>query len=219
MTQQRTIHRRPNGSGSKNKASKLNEERVAEIRRAYRMGGTTVDKIATALGISHHTAHSAIFGNTWKHVGGEASPVGGGTAAMRKLTEQQVTSSRKLYAKGACSIIDIQGVLGLSFNATRMMVLGLSYQHIPMPDAPEYESSLNDNIVKGLLQRLHLSHQTDAHKAACLAFSAGTQHGRSGRNGQLTEEEVMGAGNGEYDNCRLGFEDLQQLSHAYSDNN
>ena len=29
----------------------------------------------------------------------------------------------------------------------------------------------------------------------------------------------MGLGNREYENCRLGFEDLQQFSHAYAEDN
>ena len=183
MVALRTIHRRPNGSGSKNKAAKLNEEKVAEIRYAYRTGKLTVDKVAAATGVSHHTAYSAIFGKTWKHVGGEAKSVGGGTVAMRKLTVKQVTATRCLYAKGVCSIHDIKDALGISFNAARMMLRGLSYQHIPMPDRSEYEESLSENLVEGILRRLHLPHLTDTHKAAVLAFMAGVQHGRSGRDG------------------------------------
>ncbi len=213
----RKVHPRPLGRGSKNKASKLTEDVVQEIRMAYRAGRLSVAKIADMVGINHHTAWCAIYGKTWRHVGGAALPVGGGAAAMRKLTPTQVTAARRIYHRGVASIREIKEMLGMNFNAARLMLMGETYQHVPMPD-DSFNESLSEHIADGIIRRLHLQHYSRQQRNAIeMAFLAGVQHGLVGGEQRGTQEEVMGAGNGEYKSCRLGVEDLQQLSHAYSE--
>lgn len=217
MVSLRRIYSRPNGRGSKNKSSKLTEEKVHELRRIYRETNTTIERIAEVSGINKHTAWSAVFGKTWRHVGGRAISIGGGHIAMRKLSANQVLVARKLYKSGVASIREIAEILGLAFNSTRLMLTRVTYRHVPEEDN-SYNESLAENISAGILKRLHLEHYSKQQRLAIeMTFLAGVQHGLAGGESIKTEEEVMGSGNHEYMGCRLGFEDLQQLSHAYSE--
>lgn len=54
--------------GEQNKSSKLNENIVREIRRAYAAGEADTVQLGIRFGVNHSTVSNVIRGKTWKHV-------------------------------------------------------------------------------------------------------------------------------------------------------
>ena len=54
--------------GSKNRLAKLNEEKVAEMKKLREEQGLTVRELGKLFGVAPQTAWSAVTGRKWQHV-------------------------------------------------------------------------------------------------------------------------------------------------------
>jgi hypothetical protein len=137
----RKEHRAIDASGEKNKNSKLTDERVAEMRKRYALGGVSYTTLAEEFGVASNTAANIVRGRWWKHADGprvqkstlsarrQAMSLGEGNPAAR-LTENDVRLIRFAIKSGRFTRKDLAVCLGVCLATIDHITSGKTWVHV-----------------------------------------------------------------------------------------
>lgn len=115
--------------GERQGRSVLTSVQVIEAR--YRVGrGEMVQKIAAEFGVKPPTLRYAIMGRGWNHIPGALRPY----STRRKFSDDQVRAIRRL--EGTKTIVAIAAEYGVTENAIRQILRGISYTHVLVEQLP-----------------------------------------------------------------------------------
>lgn len=112
-------------------STKLNQDKVAEVRSLYATGEWTQHQLAKKLGISRAVVQQVVTGTTWKDSKYLPEKV-----SYKKLTEAQVVEIRELYAKGNVFHKDLAVQFGVTAAAICNIVRGKLWKEAGGPLSP-----------------------------------------------------------------------------------
>lgn len=122
--------------GSKNGRAKLDEALVVELRRRYRKGDITVERLAKEYGVSAAVANHATSGRTWRHVAEPSAPGSrekgprGDRHHLAKLTAGDVAEMRGLFVTGDYTKRALALRFGVHYNTCRMALDRVTWRHV-----------------------------------------------------------------------------------------
>ena len=133
------VHPEACARGSGHGLSKLTDEIVLSMRRAFYEQGVPASILGRRYGVSPTAARDALMGRTWTHLGvpGEQRyrqraqlSQSRGERNRSKLTESQVRDIREVFSAGLATLTELGRQYGLAANTIRGIVLRWTWKHV-----------------------------------------------------------------------------------------